>query len=234
MSGILGREEREALNLVKILVIEDEPRVADLLVRGLQQAQHVADIAADGKAALELAANGHYDAAVLDVMLPDVDGFQIAQTMRERGDTFPILMLTARDTVDDKVSGLKSGADDYLTKPFAFQELLARLDALGRRSDHFQNEELVAASLVRRDNTIFCHGRSLDLTPKEFQVLDLLMRNKNRVLTRQQILDRVWSTDAEPIANVVDRVIARLRKKVRAAGGPAIETARGFGYVIRT
>ncbi|NMP21512.1 response regulator transcription factor [Sulfobacillus harzensis] len=219
---------------MKILVIEDEPRVADLLARGLQQAQHVADVSHTAEDALMLAADGHYDAAIVDVMLPDMDGFTLIETMRDRGDRFPILMLTARDTVDDKVTGLRSGADDYLTKPFAFQELLARLDALSRRSETFQDtNDITVGPVSRRGNTMYCHGRALDLTPKEFQVLDLLMRNKNTVLSRQQILDRVWSTEADPIANVVDRVIARLRKKLRAADGPAIETARGFGYVIR-
>ncbi len=219
---------------VKILVIEDEPRVAELLARGLTQAQHVVDIAETGANGLMMAADGHYDAAVIDVMLPDIDGFAVSHQLRERGDHFPILMLTARDTVDDKVMGLKSGADDYLTKPFAFQELLARLDALARRTEVFQKwEELRVGPLKRVGTTIYCRTQPLDLTPKEFQVLDLLMRHANQVLSREQILDHVWSTDADPIANVVDRVIARLRKKIHAAHGPVISTVRGFGYTIR-
>lgn len=219
---------------MKILVVEDEARVADLLARGLSQAQHVVDVAHEGQEALMMAADGHYDVAVLDVMLPDMDGFTIAHELRQRGDHFPILMLTARDTVDDKVLGLRSGADDYLTKPFAFQELLARLDALARRTESFQNiDELTVGPLRRVGNTIYCRNQRLDLTPKEFQVLDFLMRNHNQVLSREQILDHVWSTDADPIANVVDRVIARLRKKIHQAHGPVINTVRGFGYVIR-
>lgn len=220
---------------MKILVFEDEPRVAALLVRGLSNANHVVDVAETGNDGLMMASDGHYDAAVVDVMLPDIDGFAVAETLRRRGDHFPILMLTARDTVDDKVMGLKSGADDYLTKPFAFEELLARLDALARRTEVFKNwEELTVGPLTRRGTTIYCQNHRLDLTPKEFQVLDLLMRNANQILTRDQILDYVWSTEAEPTANVVDRVIARLRKKIKAAHGrPVIGTARGFGYVIR-
>ena len=221
---------------MKILVIEDESRVAELLSRGLVRAQHVVDIAETGDDGLYMAADGHYDAAIIDVMLPDLDGFQVAQSLRERGDHFPILMLTARDTIDDKVTGLKSGADDYLTKPFAFEELLARLEALSRRADTFKpNDELAVGPLVRSGTQIYCGGRMLDLTPKEFQVLELLMRHANQVLTREQILDYVWSTEADPVANVVDRVVARLRKKIEsAAGDPVVATVRGFGYVIRT
>lgn len=214
---------------MKILVIEDEPRVAELLDRGLSQSRHVVDVAQHGAEGLQLASDGHYDVAILDVMLPDMDGFQVAQELRRRGDAFPILMLTARDAIDDKVMGLKSGADDYLTKPFAFQELLARLDALGRRGSIVQEQNVTVGPLNRIANSIYYRGQRLDLTPKEFQVLDLLMRHANQVLSRQQILDRVWSTEADPIANVVDRVIARLRKKV----GPVITTVRGFGYTFR-
>lgn len=219
---------------MKILVIEDESRVAELLAKGLLRANHVVDMAETGEDGLMRAADGHYDAAVVDVMLPDMDGFQVCAVLRERGDHFPILMLTARDTVDDKVTGLKSGADDYLTKPFAFAELLARLDALARRAEVFTHGEVSVGPLTLSGNTVWCRQKQLDLTPKEFQVLELLMRHANQVLTRDQILDYVWSTDADPIANVVDRVIARLRKKLEAAYGDAmISTARGFGYVIR-
>ncbi len=220
---------------MKILVIEDEPRVAELLQRGLSRAQHVVDIAQSGQDGLMMAADGHYDAVVVDVMLPDIDGFMVAHQLRDRGDHFPILMLTARDTIDDKVMGFRSGADDYLTKPFAFEELLARLDALARRAEGFQpNDELVVGPLKRSGMTVYCQGQPLDLTPKEFQVLGLLMRHANQVLTREQILDYVWSTDADPIANVVDRVVARLRKKIESVhGSPVVATVRGFGYVIR-
>lgn len=219
---------------MKILVIEDESRVAELLAKGLSRDNHVVDVAETGEDGLVMAADGHYDAAVVDVMLPDMDGFQVCSALRERGDHFPILMLTARDTVDDKVTGLKSGADDYLTKPFAFAELLARLDALARRAEVFKHNDVVVGPLTLSGNTVRCHQKQLDLTPKEFQVLELLMRHANQVLTRDQILDYVWSTDADPVANVVDRVVARLRKKLEAAHGDAmISTARGFGYVIR-
>ena len=220
---------------MKILVIEDEPRVGELLSRGLSRANHVVDVTNTGENGLMMAADGHYDCAIIDVMLPDVDGFAVAKSLRQRGDYFPILMLTARDTIDDKVLGLKSGADDYLTKPFAFEELLARLDALARRAEVFKPaDELAVGPLRRHGSAMYCDGKPLNLTPKEFQVLELLMRHANQVLTRQQILDYVWSTEADPVANVVDRVVARLRKKVEAVhGSPVVATARGFGYVIR-
>lgn len=221
---------------MKILVIEDEARVADLLQRGLERSHHVVDVAETGEDGLMMAADGHYDAAIVDVMLPDIDGFTVSQELRGRGEHFPILMLTARDTIDDKVQGLRNGADDYLTKPFAFEELLARLDALARRAEVFKpQDELTAGPLTRKGHAVYCDGKLLDLTPKEFQVLDLLLKHANQVLTRDQILDYVWSTDADPIANVVDRVVARLRKKIEAVhGDPVVGTVRGFGYVIRT
>jgi DNA-binding response OmpR family regulator len=220
---------------MKILVIEDETRVAALLEKGLAQAHHVVDIAGSGEDGLNMAADGHYDVALVDVMLPDLDGFAVTEMLRQRGDHFPILMLTARDTVDDKVIGLKSGADDYLTKPFAFEELLARLEALGRRNEVFQNLSMLQVGpLTINHHNVWCDGHRVDLTPKEFQVLSLLMRHANQVLTRDQILDYVWSTDADPTANVVDRIVARLRKKLKGSRGQSvISTVRGFGYVIR-
>lgn len=233
---VVGVREREEGNWLKILVIEDEIRVAALLAKGLAKAHHVVDVAGSGEDGLMMAADGHYDAAVIDVMLPDIDGFTVTEMLRQRGDHFPVLMLTARDTVGDKVTGFKSGADDYLTKPFAFEELLARLDALARRTTVFLDADVLRVGpLTLTRHNVWCDGRQVDLTPKEFQVLHLLMRHANHVLSRDQILDYVWSTEADPTANVVDRIVARLRKKLKGPTGHAvISTVRGFGYVIRS
>ncbi|MDA8193597.1 MAG: response regulator transcription factor [Thermaerobacter sp.] len=223
---------------MKILVIEDDARLAHLLEKGLSRARHVVDWADSGTAGITMASNGPYDAAVIDVMLPDMDGYAVSRRLRANQETFPILILTARDTVDDKVFGLRSGADDYMTKPFSFDELLARLDALARRPRNYLAESQVTAGPLALDphaQTIRCQDHLLDLTLKEFLVLELLMRHPNQVLSRDLILDRVWNALSEPATNVVDAVIARLRKKITAAlGNPLIQTVRGFGYVIRT
>lgn len=221
---------------MKVLVIEDDVRLAQLLSKGLIRARHVVDWADSGHSGIAMASNSTYDVAVLDVMLPDMDGYTVAQRLRSNQETFPILILTARDTVDDKVLGLRSGADDYLTKPFSFDELLARIDALARRPRLYRDPRVTCGPLIldSQAQTILCNDTVLDLTLKEFLVLELLMRHPNQVLSRDLILDRVWNSLADPATNVVDAVVARLRKKIRICiGRPVIDTVRGFGYVIR-
>ncbi|MCF8564919.1 response regulator transcription factor [Alicyclobacillus tolerans] len=223
---------------MKILVVEDDVRLASLVRRGLEADGHVIENAYTAGDGWNRAWAGYFDVLILDIKLPDSDGMTLCNNLRKEGFTTPILMLTARDSVDDKVAGLRAGADDYLTKPFSFDELKARLEALTRRPSQYvdtnvlliRNVELnPATSEVKVDDAV------VTLTRKEFAVLELLMRNVNQVLTREQILDRVWSTESEPVANVVDAVIARLRAKIdrNRRMKPFIKTVRGLGYKIQ-
>ncbi|MCL6595592.1 MAG: response regulator transcription factor [Firmicutes bacterium] len=221
---------------MKLLVVEDDPRISALLVKGLARAGHVADVAPTAAEARRLAADGSYDVILLDVMLPDGDGFDLCRTLREEGDPTPVLMLTARDGVEDKVGGLGAGADDYLTKPFAFEELVARLQALARRPrDTLRPAGPVRAGALELDpatGAARCAGVPVNLTPRLFAVLELLARNAGRVVDRDTLLARAWQTDFEPEANVVEAAVARLRAKLaRCAGGRVrIGTVRGRGY----
>jgi len=220
-----------------VLVAEDEPRLLRLIARVLRESGHVVETSADGAEALDLALGGEYEALVLDVMLPSLDGFEIARQLRQHRIRTPILMLTARDGVEDRVRGLDAGADDYLVKPFAFEELLARIRALGRRSTEGSEGAALrvgdlALDLVRHEARR--GGRLVELTPKEFALLEYLMRNPGRALTRTQLLDHVWGYDAETASNVVDIYIHYLRTKVEVEGEPQlIRTVRGVGYSIR-
>lgn len=220
-----------------VLVAEDEPRLLRLIARVLRESGHVVETAADGAEALDLALGGEYEALVLDVMLPSLDGFEIARQLRQHKIRTPILMLTARDAVEDRVRGLDAGADDYLVKPFAFEELLARIRALGRRSTEGSDGATLKVGdltldLVRHEARR--GGRGVELTPKEFALLEYLMRNPGRALTRTQLLDHVWGYDAETASNVVDIYIHYLRTKVEVEGEPQlIRTVRGVGYSIR-
>src|SRR5579872_4450027 len=220
-----------------ILVIEDERRLANLIRRALEEDAHVVDISNEGAEGLEFAQSKDYELIVLDLMLPQIDGLEIARRLREQGKDTRILMLTARDAVEDRVLGLEAGADDYLVKPFSFAELLARVKALSRRQIQPQvDEELTAGDLVldlskheaRRD------GKRIDLTAKEFQLLEYLMRNAGNVLTRTQILDHVWGYNFDSFSNVVDIYVHYLRNKIdRDFSEPLIRTIRGVGYSLR-
>ncbi len=220
-----------------ILVVEDEQRLASLLRRVLQEERHMVDLALDGQKGLLLATSGTYDVVILDVMLPEVDGIEICHQMRAEDVMTPVLMLTARGAVEDRVRGLNAGADDYLTKPFAMEELLARINALLRRRDRpFETEsELRAADLtldlVRHEAQRA--GQIIELTAKEFALLEYLMRHPGQVLTRTQIIDAVWSYDTEALSNVVDIYIHYLRDKIdRGFSRPLIKTVRSVGYKI--
>ncbi len=219
-----------------ILVVEDEVRLATLLRRVLREERHVVDVANDGPSGLSLALNDNYDLLILDLMLPGMDGLEICRALRSKGIQVPILMLTARGAVEDRVAGLEGGADDYLTKPFAMQELLARVKVQLRRGrTPGQDTRLQVADLTldllrheaqRGDSVI-------QLTAKEFALLEFLMRHPGQVLTRTQIMDHVWEYDMDALSNVVDIYIHYLRDKVdRGFSRPLIATVRGVGYKI--
>lgn len=221
---------------MRILIVEDEPKMADLLQRGLEEENHSAAVARTGHEGLEAAEMFDFDAIVLDVMLPGMDGFNVARCLRERQVNTPILMLTARDAVQDIVRGLDHGADDYLTKPFAFAEFLARLRAVARRKAAPKPELLEAGGLTldTAGHTVQREGRSISLTPTEYRLLELLMRNKGRVVTRSAIVDAIWGYEQEIENNTLDAFIKLLRGKVDTGfSAKLIQTVRGFGYSIR-
>ncbi len=218
---------------MRILVVEDEPKLGRLLVRGLGEEGHPSDLAPTGEEALWMAGAAPYDAIVLDVMLPGMDGFATCRELRSRGVWTPVLMLTARDAIDDKIEGLDTGADDYLVKPFAFSELLARLRALARRVPAERPASLQVDDL-RLDPATHRAWRGdaeLGLTAKEFVLLETFMRRPGEVLSRVQLLDAAWDLAFESQSNVVDVYIRYLREKVdRPFGRDSIETVRGVGY----
>jgi len=222
---------------MRILIVEDEPKLASLLARGLREEGHPADIASTGEDALWMADSGPYDAIVLDVMLPGLDGFAVCRALRERKLWTPVLMLTARDAIEDRIEGLDTGADDYLLKPFAFAELLARLRALVRRGPAERPTELEAGDL-RLDpasRRVWRGDTELQLSTKEFALLELFMRHAGEVLSRVQLLDGAWDLAFESRSNVVDVYVRYLREKIdRPFGRHALETVRGFGYRLRT
>ena len=220
-----------------ILVVEDEQRLARLLRRVLQEERQTVDLIHDGATALELALGKTYDLILLDLMLPDLDGVQICKALRGENVMTPILMLTARGAVEDRVAGLNAGADDYLVKPFAMDELLARVNALLRRGTRAGDLGMVlrvgelTLDLVRHE--VQRDGQIIELTAKEFALLEYLMRNAGRVLSRTQIIEHVWSYDFETLSNVVDMYIHYLRDKIdRGFGRPLIKTVRGLGYKV--
>src|SRR5579884_2059734 len=222
---------------MRVLAVEDDSALADLVRRRLWREGHVVDVAPDGALGLEQAESGRYDAVILDVMLPDIDGMAVAQRLRSEGIATPILMLTARDALHDRLQGFDAGADDYLTKPFAFEELLARLRAITRRGkEPVQDDRLTVGDLTldRRARTVSRGGRPITLAPKEFALLEYLMRHPGQVITRTILLENVWDYGFDPFANVVDAAIRRLRKAVDdGAARPLIHTVRGVGYKVQ-
>jgi two-component system OmpR family response regulator len=217
---------------MRVLVVEDEVKMARLLRRGLVEEGHAADVASKGEDALWMAQAHPYDAIVLDVMLPGLSGFEVCRRLRNGGVWTPVLMLTARDAVEDRVVGLDVGADDYLTKPFSFAELLARLRALARRGGVERPTELVVGDL-RLDpasRRVWRGDVEVHLSPKEFALLETFMRHRGEVLTRLQLLEHAWDFAYENRSNVVDVYVRYLRQKI---GADAIETVRGLGYRFR-
>ena len=220
---------------MRVLVVEDERRIAEFLCRGLSEQGYAVDVAPDGEEALDWPAVAEFDAIILDVMLPVRDGFQVCRILRERGVKTPILMLTARDAVEDRVRGLVSGADDYLVKPFAFSELLARLRALSRRDRAALGTVLSVADLTMDTSArdVRRQAVSIELTTKEYALLEYLMRHANQVLTRTMIAEHVWNYDFDNATNVIDVHVRNLRRKVdEPFGTKLIQTVRGAGYRI--
>jgi two-component system OmpR family response regulator len=221
---------------MRVLVVEDEKKLGELLGRGLREEGYAADVADRGEEALWMARAVPYDAIVLDVMLPGADGFEVCRRLRHDGVWTPVLMLTARDGVDDRVVGLDAGADDYLTKPFAFEELLARLRALTRRAP-VERPPVLEVGDLRLDpaaHRAWRGERELDLSAKEFSLLELFMRRPGVTLSRTQLLDGAWDIAFESRSNVVDVYVRYLREKVdRPFGRESIETVRGVGYRLR-
>jgi len=222
---------------MRALLVEDDPSIADFVVRGLKEAGFAVDHAADGDSGLKAAVDEPYDVAIVDVMLPRRDGLSLIEELRRRGIVIPVLILSARRSVDDRVRGLQTGGDDYLTKPFAFSELLARVQALVRRSTRAPEpttltvDDLVLDLLSRR---VTRAGTVLDLRPREFALLEYLMRNVGRVVSKTMILSHVWDYNFDPQTNVVDVLVSRLREKIdRPFEKKLLQTVRGVGYVLR-
>ena len=218
---------------MRVLVVEDDRRLAASLRRSLIESRMAVDLAHDGEEGLAAASSTPYDVIVLDIMLPRLDGLEVTRRLREHGVETPILMLTARDGVDDRVGGLEAGADDYLVKPFALREVVARLRALTRRHVSNRNAQLKAGKLLldTAAHTLSVDGRDVDLTSKEFAILEYFLLNQGRLLTRAQILEHAWDYDFEGGRNLIEVYIGRLRKKLIEAGaGDPFITVRGSGY----
>ncbi|GGJ08625.1 DNA-binding response regulator [Alicyclobacillus cellulosilyticus] len=222
---------------MRILLVEDEKKLASALRQLFKEHHYEMDVAYDGETGLDLARTHSYDALVLDIMLPKLSGLDIVRTLRKEGHDVPILLLTAKDTVEDRVKGLDTGADDYLVKPFANEELLARVRALTRRTGNLAgtNEMTVGPFTIDLTERVVRRGDEvLSLTQKEFQLLELLLRNHGKVLSKELILDRVWGPDASVVGNAVENYIHFLRRKIDLPDQPSyIETVRGVGYVFR-
>jgi two-component system response regulator MprA len=222
---------------VRILVVEDDPSMQEALRRALALEGHAVDVTGFGRDALALIRTAQPDALILDRMLPDIDGIEVCERVRSDVGGLPILMLTARDGIDDRVSGLDAGADDYLVKPFALDELLARVRALLRRVGGEGGREVLAFADLELDTGTFearRGGRRLELTPLEWKLLELLLRNPRRVLVREVILDRVWGSTWGPLSNSLEVYVGHLRRKLEAGGeGRLVHTVRSVGYVLR-
>jgi two-component system, OmpR family, response regulator len=221
---------------VHLLLVEDDPRLGRLLSRLFREDRHVVELAATGQDGLEVADGGTtLDAIVLDIGLPDVDGLEVARRLRATGSRTPIIMLTARDGLSDRVAGLDAGADDYLTKPFAYEELAARLRALGRRASQAarpNGARLSSGSIVLDEarRLVTADGLPVDLTPREFALLECLLRHPGHALSRDQLIDQAWPLGVAVTPNTVDAFVTFLRRKLGPAGGAQIETIRGIGY----
>ncbi|MFN8678070.1 MAG: response regulator transcription factor [Thermomicrobiales bacterium] len=223
---------------MRILIVEDDERLARIMERVLRQEHFDVDLAADGEAGLEAALTGIYNALIVDWMLPGKDGVQLIRELRAEHVDTPVLMLTARGELPERVQGLNAGADDYLGKPFAFEELLARLRALTRRAERPLLDTRVTIGPVIIDlaaHSVLRQGRPIELSPREFALLETLARNRGQVLSRDQLLERVWGYEAEPQGNIVDLYVHYLRRKLDPDGvdaEPVIRTVRGSGYVV--
>jgi DNA-binding response OmpR family regulator len=221
---------------MRVLVVEDEKKTASFIRKALQEESHSVDVVHDGSSALVAVAHTPFDVVVLDVMLPGRDGLSVVRQMRERKISTPVLLLTARGEVSEKVEGLNAGADDYLSKPFALEELVARVRALGRRTSETRSLILQIGSLKLDTVTrkVTRSDRSIDLTPREYLLLEYLMRSPGRICGRMSIVEKVWDYDFDPGTNLVDVYIMRLREKIDGGFEPKLlQTVRGIGYVLK-
>jgi two-component system OmpR family response regulator len=220
---------------MRILIVEDETRISDFLQRGLRAEGHFCIIANDGETGLSLALEGNFDLILLDLMLPGMQGQEVCQHLRMKRINTPLIILSALDSLDDVIAGLRMGADDYLTKPFSFEELLARIETIMRRSSDISDQEqtLKVGPLVfdRQSLRFSADGVDIKMTPKELAIMELLMTNPDTLFSRERILSNVWGMDMDPLTNVVDVFIGKLRQKIdRDSGSSIIETVRGLGY----
>jgi len=223
---------------MRILIVEDETRIADFLQRGLRAEGHFCLIANDGETGLSLAMEGDFDLILLDLMLPGIHGHEVCQQLRMKQVNTPLIILSAMDSLDDVIAGLRMGADDYMTKPFSFEELLVRIETIMRRSSSISDQEQVlkAGPLAfdRKSLRFSVDGRDIKMTAKELAIIELLMSNPDTLFSRARILNDVWGLDMDPLTNVVDVYIGKLRKKIdRDSGNSMIETARGLGYRLK-
>ena len=222
---------------MRILIVEDDEVAAEYVRKGLMEAGHVVDMAHNGDLGLEMARSAEYDVLILDRMLPKMDGLQVLSAVREDGDTTPVLILSALGEVDHKVEGLRAGGDDYLSKPYSFTELLARVEAIGRRSDPTAAVTKLKVGDLEMDllaRTVKREGQNILLQPREFRLLEALMRNPGRVVTRTMLLEKVWDYHFDPQTNVIDVHISRLRAKIdKQFDEPMLHTVRGAGYRLQ-
>lgn len=222
---------------MRILVVEDEPRMASVIARGLREQSYAVDVAQDGDDGLYQCSINDYDLIVLDVLLPQRDGFEVCRELRARGTATPVLMLTARAAVDDRITGFEAGADDYLTKPFSFRELLARIHALLRRDSHLLPDEIQIGDLIINSSShrVSRAGSSIQLTAKEYALLEYLARRAGQLVSRADIAAHVWDNDFDPFSNTIEVYMNRLRKKIDD-GHPAklLHTRRGEGYILES
>jgi len=222
---------------VRILIVEDEKKVAGFIKKGLEEETYAVDVAYDGEEGFHLADMNQYDMIILDLMLPKMDGLEVLTRLRDKKVSTPILLLTAKDAVDDKVTGLNKGADDYLTKPFAFSELLARIRSLLRRGQAETQTELKVGDLILDmvSHKVSREGEEIELTGKEYSLLEYFMRNEGKVLTRTMIAEHVWDYNFDTFTNVIDVYVNHLRKKIdKKYPAKLLHTLRGVGYVMRT
>ncbi|MGZ6019017.1 MAG: response regulator transcription factor [Phenylobacterium sp.] len=219
---------------MRILIIEDDVDAAAAMVRGLTEGGYDCTHAADGEAGLAVARDGGFDVLIVDRMMPKLDGIQVVTTLRREGDATPVLFLSALGEVDDRITGLKAGGDDYLVKPYAFAELIARVEALSRRRETGSVQTLLKVGELEMDligRTVFRQGREIDLQPREFQLLEFMMRHAGQSVTRTMLLEKVWEYHFDPQTNVIDVHISRLRSKIdKGFDRPMLQTVRGAGY----
>lgn len=220
---------------MRVLLVEDETRIARFVAKGLREQAYAVDVASDGEEALYQVAVNTYDVVILDVMIPGPNGFEVCRRLRQTGHRMPVLMLTARDAVEDRIEGLDQGADDYLTKPFEFRELLARLRALLRRPNALQPSVLCVADLVvdTAGQTVSREGKAISMTTKEYSLIEFLARNAGRVVGRAEIAEHVWDEEFDPFSNLIEVYVNRVRRKIDVLGAkPLLHTRRGAGYVF--